>query len=233
MKPFGGGVMYQVTAFLALFTGVASGNPNSRLFNLPADDVFQAAQKAAAGHRIVIPQDEGLKNLTDSGEEIKTFQFVTMLAGVTFRVTEEISVEPQPNGNCKVEVFFHKDRGSAPYVPSASLQAREQQLQNQLERAIDALEQEKDDYEMHYEGVHDIDLKTFTAKKDEIAKEEYEAKVKEINQEHDAKIADLAGIPTSAFSSMDAAADKFLNLVEKNLQNGKTKSAAGTGAISD
>jgi hypothetical protein len=123
-------------ALLFLLSQVAVANPSSRTFNAPPEDALKAAKKAAAGHRIVIPQDEGLKTLTDSGQEIQTFQFTTSLPGVAFRVIEEISIEPQPDGTSKLEVFFHKDRGTIPYVPSTSYQLREQQLQNQLERKV-------------------------------------------------------------------------------------------------
>ena len=209
-----------------LLSAVAFANPKSTTINAPADDVFKAAQKAAAGHRIVVSQDEGLKNLTDSGEEIKSFQFATTLPGVTFRVIEEISVEPQPEGSCKVEVFFHKDRGNIPYVESASYQIREQQLQNQLQIKVGALEAEKDKYETHYEVIHDIDLQTYIEKQKEILTKEHQLKLEEIEQERDAKIADLAGMPTSSFSTMDAAADKFFNLVQQKLQGGTAKTAA-------
>jgi tRNA/tmRNA/rRNA uracil-C5-methylase (TrmA/RlmC/RlmD family) len=202
----------------------ALANPNNRTFNASADDVFRAAKKAAAGHRILIPQDEGLKDLTDSGQEIQSFQFATTLPGVTFRVIAEISVEPQPDGTTKLGMFFHRDR---PYVPSSSLELREQQLQNQLESKIATLEQEKDKYETRYEVIHDIDLETYVAKQKEIHKKEYEAKLEEIEQEREARLADLAGMPTSSFPTMDTAADKFFKLVEQNLQGGKTKPMAG------
>jgi hypothetical protein len=207
-----------------LLSQIAVANPNSRAFTASADDVFRAAKKAAAGHRILIPQDEGLKDLTDSGQEIQSFQFATTLPGVTFRVIAEISVEPQPDGTTKLGIFFHRDR---PYVPSSSLELREQQLQNQLESKIATLEQEKDKYETRYEVIHDIDLETYVAKQKEIHRKEYEAKLEEIEQERQAKIADLAGMPTSSFSTMDTAAEKFFKLVEQNLQGGKTKTAAG------
>lgn len=203
---------------------VAYANPNSRAFNASADDVFRAAKKAAAGHRILIPQDEGLKDLTDSGQEIQSFEFATTLPGVTFRVIAEISVEPQPDGTTKLGVFFHRDR---PYVPSSSLELREQQLQNQLESKVAALEAEKDKYETHYEVIHDIDLQTYIAKQKEILTKEHELKVQEIEQERDAKMADLAGMPTSSFSTMDTAADKFFNLVQEKLQGGTAKTTAG------
>jgi hypothetical protein len=51
--------------------------------------------------------------------------------------------------------------------------------------------------------------------------------VEEIRQEEQAKIADLAGMPTSSFPAMDAAAGKFFKLVEQNLRGGKTKTTAG------
>jgi hypothetical protein len=219
--------MYCLPVFILLCASVVFANPHSRTFTDPVDDVFKAAQKAATGHRIVIPQDEGLKNLTDSGEEIKSFQFATTLPGVTFRVIEEISVEPLPDGSTKLEVFFHRDRGNAPYVPSAAYEVREQQLQNQLESKVAALEQEKSNYETHYEVIHDIDLQTYIAKQKEILTKEHELKLQEIEQEHDAKITDLAGMPTSSFSTMDAAADKFFNLVQQKLQGGTTKPTAG------
>jgi hypothetical protein len=210
-----------------LLSAVALANPKSTTINATVDDVFKAAQKAAAGHRILIPQDEGLKNLTDSGEEIKSFQFATTLPGVTFRVIEEITVEPLPDGSTKLEVFFHKDRGNVPYVESTSYQVREQQLQNQLQIKVGALEAEKDKYETHYEVIHDIDLQTYIAKQKEIETSEYELKVKEIEQERDAKIADLAAMPTSSFPTMDTAADKFFNLVQQKLQGSPAKNTAG------
>ncbi|MFZ0796999.1 MAG: hypothetical protein WAM98_04365 [Terriglobales bacterium] len=219
---------YEMCSLLILLSAsLAFANPKSTTFNAPAEDVFKAAQKAAAGHRIVIPQDEGLKNLTDSGEEIKSFQFTTSLLGVAFRVIEEISVEPQSDGSSKLEVFFHKDRGNIPYVESTSYQVREQQLQNQLESTVAVLEQEKSNYETHYEVIHDIDLQTYIAKQKEILTKEHELKLQEIEQERDAKIADLAGMPTSSFSTMDTAADKFFALVQQNLQGGKAKATAG------
>lgn len=205
----------------------ALANPKSTTFNASVDDVFKAAQKAATGHRIVIPQDEGLKNLTDSGEEIKSFQFATTLSGVTFRVIEEISVEPLPDGTTKLEVFFHRDRGNTPYVPSSAYEVREQQLQNQLESKVAALEQEKSNYETHYEIIHDIDLQTYIAKQKEILTKEHELKLQEIEQERDAKIADLAGMPTSSFSTMVTAADKFFNLVQQKLQGSPAKTTTG------
>jgi hypothetical protein len=219
--------LLRVCFVFLLFSAVALANPKSTTINASVDDVFKTAQKAAAGHRIVIPQDEGLKNVTDSGEEIKSFQFATTLPGVTFRVIEEISIEPLPNGTTKLEVFFHKDRGNVPYVESSSYQVREQQLQNQLESKVAALEQEKSNYETHYEIIHDIDLQTYIAKQKEILTKEHELKLQEIEQERDAKIADLAGMPTSSFPTMDTAADKFFTLVQQKLQGGTAKTTAG------
>ena len=215
----------RVCAVFLLLSAVAFANPKSTTFNATVDDVFKAAQKAAAGHRIVISQDEGLKNLTDSGEEIKSFQFATTLPGVTFHVIEEISVEPLPDGTTKLEVFFHKDRGNIPYVESTSYQVREQQLQNQLEIKVGALEAEKDKYETHYEVIHDIDLQTYIEKQKEILTEERDLKIEEIEQEREAKIADLAAMPTASFSTMDTAADKFFTLVQQKLQGGTAKTA--------
>lgn len=205
--------------------GYGQGNPKEKAFDAPADDVFKAAKTAAAGHRILIPQDEGLKTLTDSGEEIKTFKFAVSLPGLTLRVIEEISVEPLPDGTSTLKVFFHKDRGALPYVPSASYDLREQQLQNKLERKLSALEAEEEQYRIQYEVIHSIDLETYINKKKEITKAEEEAKLEEINQQHDAQIDDLAGIPTSSFSAMDAAADKFFALVQQNLTGGKAKTS--------
>jgi hypothetical protein len=219
--------LLRVCFIFLLLSAVALANPKSTTINATVDDVFKAAEKAAAGHRILIPQDEGLKNLTDSGEEIKSFQFATTLPGVTFRVIEEITVEPLPDGTTKLEVFFHKDRGNIPYVESTSYQVREQQLQNQLQIKVGALEAEKDKYETHYEVIHDIDLQTYIAKQKEIETSEYELKVKEIEQERDAKIADLAAMPTSSFPTMDTAADKFFSLVQQKLEGGKPKGTAG------
>jgi hypothetical protein len=88
----------------------AAANPKSKTFDTPVDDVFKAAKKAAVGHRILIPQDEGLKDLTDSGEEIKSFRFATALPGVTFPVIAEISIEPLPDGTTKVEITGWVDR---------------------------------------------------------------------------------------------------------------------------
>lgn len=219
--------MCSLPFFVLLYANLVFANPHSKTLNASVDDVFKAAQKAAAGHRILILQDEGLKNLTDSGEEIKSFQFATTLPGVTFRVIEEVSVEPLPDGSTKLEIFFHRDRGNAPYVPSAAYEVREQRLQNQLESKVAALEQEKSNYETHYEVIHDIDLQTYIAKQKEILTKEHELKLQEIEQERDAKIADLAGMPTSSFSTMDAAADKFFNLVQQKLQGGAAKTTAG------
>jgi hypothetical protein len=125
------------------------------------------------------------------------------------------------------QVDTGQDRGNIPYVESTSYQVREQQLQNQLETKVAALEAEKDKYETHYEVIHDIDLQTYIEKQKEILNKEHELKVQEIEQERDAKIADLAGMPTSSFPTMDAAADKFFTLVQQNLQGGKTKATAG------
>src|ERR1700683_5735193 len=111
---------YEMCGLLILLSStLAFANPKSTTFNATVDEVFKAAQKAAAGHRIIPPKDEGLKNLTDSGEEIKSFTFATSLPSVTFRVIEEISVEPLQDGTTKLEVFFHNDR---PYVPSSALE---------------------------------------------------------------------------------------------------------------
>jgi hypothetical protein len=211
-------------SLLILSASLVFANPKSTTFNAPVDDVFRAAQKAAAGHRLIPPKDEGLKNLTDSGEEIKSFTFATSLPGVAFRVIEEISVEPLPDGTTKLEVFFHNDR---PYVPSSALEVREQQLQNQLELKLSALEQEKDKNETEYEVIHTIDIQTYVGRQKDIAKRELDAKLGEIEQERQAKIADLAGMPTSSFSTMDAAADKFFNLVQQKLQGGTAKTTAG------
>ncbi len=219
--------LLRVCFVVLLLSAVALANPKSTTINATVDDVFKAAEKAAAGHRISIPQDEGLKNLTDSGEEIKSFQFATTLPGVTFRVIEEITVEPLPDGTTKLEVFFHKDRGNIPYVESTSYQVREQQLQNQLQIKVGALEAEKDKYETHYEVIHDIDLQTYIEKQKEILTKEHELKLQEIEQERDAKIADLAGMPTSSFPTMDTAADKFFSLVQQKLQGGTAKTTAG------
>jgi hypothetical protein len=93
--------MYSLLTLLLLSASLAFANPTSATFKAAPDDVFKAAKKAAAGHRIIIPQDEGLKNLTDSGEEIKSFTFATFLPGIKFRVLEEISVEPLPDGTSK------------------------------------------------------------------------------------------------------------------------------------
>jgi hypothetical protein len=209
---------------ILLSASLAFANPKSTTLNAPAEDVFKAAQKAAAGHRITLPKDEGLKTLADSGAEIKSFVFTTSMQGVAFRVIEEISVEPLPDGTSKLEVFFHKDRGSSVYVPSDSYQLREQQLQNQLEIKMSELEREKDSNESQYEVIHSIDIHTYVNKQKEILKRKLDAKLEEIEQERQAKIADLAGMPTSSFSTMDSAADKFFNLVQQNLQSSKTKS---------
>jgi hypothetical protein len=206
-----------------LLSEMALANPKNKTFDAPVDEVLKAAEKAAAGHRILIPQDEGLKNLTDSGEEIKSFQFATSLPGVTFRVIEEIGVEPLADGTSKLEVFFHKDRGSIPYVPSASYEVREQQLKNQLDLKLSTLQREKDIYKTQYEVFHSIDLQTYISKREEIATREHKARLQEMEQRRDARIADLAGMPTSSFSTMDTAADKFFGLVQQNLQGGKAK----------
>lgn len=212
---------YEMGSLLILLSAsLAFANPKSITFNASSDDVFKAAQKAAAGRRIIPPKDEGLKNLTDSGEEIKSFTFATSLPGVTFRVVEEISVEPLPDGTTKLEVFFHNDR---PYVPSSALEVREQQLQNKLDLKLSALEQEKDKNETEYEVIHTIDIQTYISRQKDLAKRELDAKLEEIEQERQAKIADLAGMPTSSFSTMDAAADKFFNLVQRNLEGSKAK----------
>ena len=136
----------------------------------------------------------------------------------------EISVEPQPDGTTKLGMFFHRDR---PYVPSSSLELREQQLQNQLELKLSALDREKDKNETEYEVIHNIDIQTYVGRQKEIAKRELDAKLEEIEQEREAKLADLAGMPTSSFSTMDTASEKFFKLVEQNLQDGKTKPTAG------
>jgi hypothetical protein len=212
---------------LLLLSEVAlAANPATKTFGTSVDEVFKAAKKAAAGHRILIPQDEGLKNLTDSGEEIKSFQFAASLLGVTFRVIEEISIEPLPDGTTKLELFVHRDRGSMPYVPSDSLKLRRLQLQNQLERELSQLEQLRDSYRTQYEVIHSIDLETYVNKKIEISRREHDLKIEEIDQETAAKIADLAGMPTSSFSTMDAAADKFFGVVQQNL-HGKARGTAG------
>jgi hypothetical protein len=211
--------------FLLLFAILASANPKSTTFNATPDDVFKAAEKAAAGHRILVPQDTGLKNLNESGEEIKSFKFATSLPGVTFRVFEEISVEQLPDGTSKLEVWFYKDRGSSVYVPSDSYELREAQLKNQLEKKLDALAKERTENETQYEVTHSIDLQTYITKKKEIAQRERDASVQELEQERDAKIADLAGMPTSSFSAMDAAADKFFSLVQQNLSADKPNGA--------
>jgi hypothetical protein len=212
---------YEMGSLLILLSAsLAFANPKSITFNASSDDVFKAAQKAAAGRRIIPPKDEGLKNLTDSGEEIKSFTFATSLPGVTFRVVEEISVEPLTDGTTKLEVFFHNDR---PYVPSSALEVREQQLQNKLDLKLSALEQEKDKNETEYEVIHTIDIQTYISRQKDVAKRELDAKLEEIEQERQAKIADLAGMPTSSFSTMDAAADKFFNLVQRNLEGSKAK----------
>ena len=53
--------MFSLPVLVLLSAVPVFANPKSRTFNAPADDLFRAAQKAGAGHRIVIPQDEGLK----------------------------------------------------------------------------------------------------------------------------------------------------------------------------
>lgn len=210
--------MYGPLTFLLLSASLAFANPKSTTFKATPDDVFKAAKKAAAGHRIIIPQDEGLKNLTDSGEEIKSFTFTTSLPGITFRVLEDISVEPLPDGTSKLEVVFFKDRGSSLYVPSSGLELRLLQLRNQLERKLLALQQERDSNETQYHALYTIDLHTYISKQKEILTRETEARKDEAVQERDAKMADLAGMPTSSFSTMDAAAEKFFSLVQQNLQ---------------
>lgn len=77
--------LLRVCLVFLFLLAVVFANPKSTTINAPVDDVFKAAKKAAAGHRIVIPQDEGLKDLTDSGQEIQSFQFTTTLPSVTFR----------------------------------------------------------------------------------------------------------------------------------------------------
>jgi hypothetical protein len=205
----------------ATLIGSKVANPKEKAFDAPVDHVFNAAKRAAAGHRIFVSQDEGLKTLTDSGEEIKSFQFALSLPGVTFRVIEAISAEPLPDGTSTLKVFFHKDRGAIPYLPSASYELRDQQLQNQLERKLSALVAEGERYRIQYEDIHSIDLETYINKQKAIAKGEHEAKLEEIHQQHDAQIADLAGMPTSSFSTMVAAADKFFGLVQQNLKRGR------------
>ncbi len=142
-------------------------------------------------------------------------------------MTEQIKVEPQTDGSTKLEVFFYRDRGNAPYVESTSYQVREQQLQNQLDSKIAVLEQEKSDYERHYEIIHDINLQTYIEKQKEILTKERDLKLEEIEQERQAKIADIAEMPTSSFAAMDTAADKFFVLVQQKLQGSTAKTAAG------
>jgi hypothetical protein len=219
--------LLRVSLVFLLLSAVAFANPKSTTFSASTDDVFKAALKAAAGHRIAIPQDNGLKDLTDSGEEIKSFQFATTFPNITFRVTEQIKVEPQADGSTKLEVFFYRDRGNAPYVESTSYQVREQQLQNQLDSKIAVLEQEKSDYERHYEIIHDINLQTYIEKQKEILTKERDLKLEEIEQERQAKIADVAEMPTSSFAAMDTAADKFFVLVQQKLQGSTAKTGAG------
>lgn len=207
-------------------TGGALTNPKSFTFSASVEEVFKASQRAATGHRIVVQQDEGLKDLNDAEEEIRTFRFSTSLQGVAFSVIEEISVEPVPSGT-KVKVFFHRDRGGKPYIPSATYQLREQQLQSQLERRLAALESEKELYRVQYETIHSIDLETYLNKSQEINRKEHDARAEEINHEYDAKIADLAGMPSSSFSTMEAAAEKFFGMVQQNLQGAKPKARSG------
>ena len=82
---------------------------------------------------------------------------------------------------------------------------REQQLQNQLDSKIAVLEQEKSDYERHYEIIHDINLQTYIEKQKEILTKERDLKLEEIEQERQAKIADIAEMPTSSFAAMDSS----------------------------
>ena len=89
------------------------------------------------------------------------------------------------------------------------------------------LEQEKSDYERHYEIIHDINLQTYIEKQKEILTKERDLKLEEIEQERQAKIADIAEMPTSSFAAMDTAADKFFVLVQQKLQGSTAKTAAG------
>lgn len=216
-----------ILLIVLLFASLTLANPRNMKFNATADEVFKAAKKAAAGHRIVFEQDDGLKTLTESGEEVQSFKFATSLPGVTFRVIEVISVEPLPEGASKLEVWFYKDRGSSAYVPSASYELREAQLKQKLQSKMAALEEEKENYETQYEVSHTIDLETYVSKKKEIRHLEADATIEELEQEREAATADLAEMPTSSFPTMDAAADKFFSLVRQNLQASQREGRGG------
>ena len=204
----------ELTKLITRTLGQRYSNELIFLGNILPNFEFITADK---GHAMVsIGAHHGLKQLNDSGQEVKTFLFYTSLPGINFHVIAEVSLQPTSTGGTQLSLFFHRDRGEDGYIPSEDLRLRQMQLKSQLEEKKSQLEMRKQQYKFDYENGK-LDLATLIAREKEIIIDEERYEEEEITQEGDAKIADLAGMPTSSFSTMDEAARKYFDLVQRVL----------------
>jgi hypothetical protein len=210
------GIPLRLLLVVTLCSAQTFANPKSKTFNSPANRVYKAALKAAAGNRLVIDRDEGIKPRNDAGEEIKQFSFFTSLPNIAFRVIADVRVQSLPDGTSKVEVFYHKDRRPNIYVPSEAYESRRQQLQARLETQLSALEQESALYRLQNKAGR-IDFETLQDKEKDVRKRAHDAKMEELNQEEEAAMNDLAGLPTSSFTAVDSSAEKYFSSIQRNL----------------
>lgn len=163
---------------------------------------------APAGHPIHVWQDEGIN---DGSQD---FTFYAHFPGMVARVVQEVTVKSRPDGTSELQVFFHKARV---YVPSDAYKARLAQLNLELDEKLSQVSLQTQVLEALYEAGK-CDFQTYMQKKEEPQQREHDARLEEIDGEYEAKNLDLAGMPTSSFTAMEAAADKFLGLVQQNLQ---------------
>lgn len=193
-----------------------SSNPRSRVFAASADVVFKASLRAAAGHHIMRTEDEGLKQLGDNGQEILNFGFLTTIRGFAHGVIASVKVEPIGSDSSHLTIFFLRQGGTNVWIPSTSFEARKAELEIKLQTIVDALENQKWALQMKFEE-GGISLHEKLQKEQEIEDQRHAAKIDEIEQVHDAQVADLAQMPTSTFPAMVAAANSFFDLVDRNL----------------
>jgi hypothetical protein len=193
------------------------GNPRSKDFDAPSRLLFGAALRAAAGHRIIRAEDEGLKPLDEKGQEILSFSFPTTIRGYTHGVLADVEVASIGSDSAKLTIFYHKQGGTNVWVPSASFQLRKAQLEARLQQIIDGLDRQRYAVESRYES-GGISLHEKLQADAKIENQEYAAKMDKIRQERDARVADLAQMPTSTFPAMVEASDAFFNLVDRNLR---------------
>jgi hypothetical protein len=193
-----------------------SPNPRSKVFAASADLLFKAALRSAARHHIIRTEDNGLKDLDDKGQEILSFGFATRIRGFTHGVIAEVEVTPVDSGSSRLTIFYYRLGRQNAWIPSASLELREAQLEANLQKILDDLDFRRSALEMRYEA-GGISLSEKLRQEGAIEDQRFAATRDEIKQKHDAEVADLAQMPTSTFPAMFDAAGSFFDSVDRNL----------------